>query len=771
MVECFTIQRRWARFLLTFVILFVLAVPAYSAETDEYAVFISGFTAFMNQDYRTSVDRMDSFLRKHPDTQLRDVALFWLARAQFRLGDREEAAKNMALFFRDYPDNPLRSAVEEELAALARAYATEGKPPLPDSGPVVTAKNEQVVHENGPAQSVGTARVRSLSSSNQPTHPEKERLPAKSETIPRTSITSKQVDSINPAKEEPCPVEIVPRKTLVARKDKKRSGRRIKAKNPSLEQKALAEYRSIKEKYPGSRAAAIAEQRLKKFGKQQTAPEMTATAPDKTRRVEMSPRFVDLRVSQFAEADLSVSRYNETIPVGSTVQVPFQVMNRGNAPDAFLLQTAFPPEFKAAFSSAGNPGAAITATSQLAAGESFHGLMTLTIPSSMVDGQKATHPVKIVSRFDPGVSISRNIPVSARAPLLRLVARPDREQVAPGEKVSYRMALLNIGSAPAKKVSITLSYPSQYEPTGPLSGGTKRDSKSFIVSEDIEIASGESKEFNIEFRLRADALAEQELFCRAVVENLELRTRETFVSPTAKVQRVSSVAARAVTTGMRALPGQKIVIPFTIINTGNGRESFTLKPAIPTAVRYAFLRNAGEGARQHEQPVAGTLGPLYPGEEASLRLELHAPENAPDNTDSIITVTIAPERNPEQSSILSFRLLFSRPIVQMEVRGGTGSLKPGEISHLRMSIVNNGSSMAKEVEVQSVVPDGIEIVGAEPGLSMERDHGKLWLFPELGPGEKRNIVLAYRVKPGIAAGTNLRIETMVRYRDQKGNQY
>jgi uncharacterized membrane protein len=771
MVEGFTIQRIWARFLLTFVILFVLVVPTHSAETDEYAVFINGFTAFMNQDYRTSVDSMNSFLRKHPDTQLRDVALFWLARAQFRLGNREEAAKNMALFFRDYPDNPLRSAVEEELAKLAQAYATEGKPPRPDSGPVVTAKNDQVVHENAPAPSVETARVISLTSSSKSHHPEEEKLPAKAETTSQTSAASKRAASISPGREEQGVVEIVPQKILVAKKDQKRSGRRIKAKNPSLEQKALAEHRSRNEKYPGSRAAARAGQSLKKSGKQQTAPEMTAAAPDRTRRAEMSPQFVDLQVSQFAEVDFSVSRYNDTIAVGSTVQVPFQVRNRGNAPDAFLLQTAFPPEFKAAFSSAGSPGAAITATPQLAAGESFHGLMTLTIPASMVDGQKATHPVKIISQFDPGISISRNIPVSARAPLLRLVTRPDRELVAPGEKVSYRIALLNIGSAPAKKVSITLSYPSQYEPTGALSSGSKLDSKSVIVSENIEIASGESKEFNVEFRLRADALAEQELFCRVVVENLALRTRETFVSPTAKVQRVSSVAARANTTGMRVLPGQKVVIPFTVTNTGNDRDSFALKPAIPTAVRYAFSRNAGEGARQHEQPVAGRLGPLSPGEEASLKLELHAPEDAADNTDSIITVAITPERNPEQSSLLSFRLLFSRPIVQMDIRGGTGRLKPGEISHLRMSVVNNGSSMAKEVEVRSVVPDNIEIVGAEPGLSMERDNGKLWLFPELGPGEKRNIVLAYRVKPGIAAGTNLRIETMVRYRDQKGNQY
>ena len=78
----------------------------------------------------------------------------------------------------------------------------------------------------------------------------------------------------------------------------------------------------------------------------------------------------------------------------------------------------------------------------------------------------------------------------------------------------------------------------------------------------------------------------------------------------------------------------------------------------------------------------------------------------------------------------------------------SGRLKPGEIAHLVLSAVNSGSSMAKDVQVSSLLPEQIDIVASEP-VASERQKGEhIWKFPELGPGERRSIVLSYRVKSG-----------------------
>jgi uncharacterized repeat protein (TIGR01451 family) len=101
----------------------------------------------------------------------------------------------------------------------------------------------------------------------------------------------------------------------------------------------------------------------------------------------------------------------------------------------------------------------------------------------------------------------------------------------------------------------------------------------------------------------------------------------------------------------------------------------------------------------------------------------------------------------------------------------SGRLKPGEIAHLVVSAVNNGSSMAKDVQVTSLLPERLDIVASEP-VTTERQMGEhIWRFAELGPGERRSIVLSYRVKSGVAAGTSLRIENRVKYQDQTGNSY
>ncbi len=713
-------QSRWVRFVLALGILVLFSIPASAANPDEYSVFISGFTAFQKQEYATTVERMTLFLKEYPSTPLRDMALFWLARAHFRLGHREEAARYMARFLRENPDTPLRNAVEEELVALAKMY-DKGEP-----------------------------------------------LPAPAE---KPTVVAQQPPSISPDKERIIRTAPVPAPKTTEKTAKTRARRKTGTTDPSMKERAIAEYRAVQEKYPGTRAAAAAAERLEKLGAGQPAPVQTPIPSAGTVGRGANAQVVDLEVGQFAAADFSFSPYAAHNDAGAGISLPFEVVNRGNAVDSFSLETGFPQEFGSRFAAAGGPGVFIRETPPLAPGESFKGIMTLTVPAGMVDGQKVTHSAKLVSKFDPGTSLSRDISLVSRAPLLRMVVKPDRERVTPGETVTYRIALLNIGSAAAKRVSFTLSYPSQYEPIDSGGGGLKKESKLALVSDEMGMASGENREFTVAFRLRDEALSGQELFCRAEVENRELRVRETFLSPVAVVGRVSGVSARSASERLNILPGQRVVIPLTVINTGNDRETVTLKPSIPPSIRYAIFRNAGDGARQADQPISESFGPLSPREEASLKLELHAPADAADNSDVPLSIAFVPQGNPGRAAVLSFRLVFSRPVVEMEMKGGGGRLKPGEIAHLELSIVNRGSNTAKDVEIRSMLPERLEIVGSEPAFSADRNRERVWLFPELGPGERRNIVLAYKVKPGVAAGTSLRIETSLRYRDQQGNSY
>ncbi len=705
---------RWLQIAFAVLILAHFSIPAYSADADGSSIFISGFTAYQNQDYKTAAEKMSQFLDKYPDTTLRDVATFWLARAYFKLGNRQEAARYMARFLHENPNSPLKNAVEDELLALAKSY--EKGEPLPPA--VMSAPKPVIVAEK-------------------------------------------------PSEQKPATGE----QAAVSRKEEKTSGQETAAHN-LMREKAVAGYRSVVEKFPGTKAASVAAQRLKDLGEKIPVVSMGPVTVAAATSQGKNAQVVQLEVEQSAAAEFDILPYGVKHEVGKMVSIPFDVVNRGNGTDRFLLETAFPPDFKARFVTADSRKAVIGETPSLTPGESFNGIVEFTIPNSTVDGQKSTYPVKLISKFDSTVSLSREISVVTQAPLLRMVLNPDKSTVTPGETVTYRIDLLNIGSSIAGNVSFSLAYPPQYEPVEPLPAGFRKQSKSMLVTDSLGVGSGENKVFNVQFRLKEDALAGQELFCRAELNNMELQTRDTFLSPAAVVGRVSGVSARTANPERIVIPGQRIIIPITVTNTGNMREKVVLKPSIPSGFKYRFFRDSGNGeTRQSEESLDGSVGPLSPREEALLKLEITTPASATDNSDATLSVVFEPEADREKSSSLNFRLLFSRPVVELETRGKGGKLKPGEISHLEISIVNRGSNMAKDVELESLLPKRIEVVASDPASTTGAKGELLWRFADLGPGERRTITLAYKIRQNVAAGTSLSIENLVRYSDQNGNKY
>jgi hypothetical protein len=108
--------------------------------------------------------------------------------------------------------------------------------------------------------------------------------------------------------------------------------------------------------------------------------------------------------------------------------------------------------------------------------------------------------------------------------------------------------------------------------------------------------------------------------------------------------------------------------------------------------------------------------------------------------------------------------------VELTVSGGAGRLKPGEVASVEVICHNRGSALARSVTVRSVLPPQLELVATEP--SAAAPGGELtWTIPELGTGEKRTMLLIYRVKPGITAGATLAVTNRVTYEDHLGNRY
>ena len=541
-----------------------------------------------------------------------------------------------------------------------------------------------------------------------------------------------------------------------------------------MRNKAIAAYKAVIDKFPGTAAAASASAKLRQLGVEYpatlAAQRSVVAAPRATQGSEVSQVF-NLEVAQFGDMDLRVGPAAETQEVGKAFTIPIDIVNTGNGSDSYYLESGFPPEYDFHFSAAAKPDTPINRTPTLTVGEQFKAVAVGTMPHGNIDGQKSSYPIKVVSSFDREVSLSREIVLVSSAPLLRAVVRTDKAKLLPGEKVSYRISLLNIGTAAARGVTLRLNYPPQYEPVSAMDAGFKQETKAALVLDNVQLKSGESKDYTLTFQLKDEALADQELFLRADVINNDLEKKDSFVSATSVVQRISGVAARTTAERLTVIPGQVISIPLIVTNTGNARDVYSIKANVPENATYTFFDDLNrDGKRQINEPIINHVGPLSPKEEAYVILEITTPSSASDGAVAPISVVFEPE-NAAKSAAVNLQLTYSRPILELSMAAKGGRLKPGEVSSLELNCVNSGSNIAKHVTLQSIIPAQLELVAADPMFSRADNGIYVWRFDELGAGEKRNIKVTYRVKPGIAVGTNMQLKNLLNYQDQIGNRY
>ncbi|MCM0080022.1 tetratricopeptide repeat protein [Geomonas sp. Red32] len=818
-------------------------------------MFITGFNAYQRKDYKSAVQTMSSLLKKYPETPLKDMAIFWLARANYRAGNKNEAAKYMAQFFRDYPDNPLKGTVEEELVQLAENYGAGQKPAagaaVAQKAPAETVASEKVVPEQaGAEESAATEKAAADKLAAEKLAAEKlaaEKLAADKAAAERAATAKAAAEkaeadrlAAEKAAAEKMAAERAAAERMAAEKSaqdkaaaekaaaEKAAAERVAQEKASAEraaaekaaadraaaerlaaekaaaeklaaEKALAEkaaadkaaaekaaaergaeqekiamrnkaidaYKGVVDKFPGSAAAANATAKLRQLGIEYPAPkQMAATRPAETSQV------FNLEVAQYANLDVRVGPVPETEEAGKQFIIPIDVVNTGNGNDSFYLESGFPRDFDFHFAAPGTPDIPINTTPTLANGEKFRMVAVGTIPRSNIDGQRNTYPIKIVSSFAHEASQSREIELATSAPLLRAVVKTDKPKLVPGEKVSYRISLLNIGTAPARGVTMRVNYPPQYEPVGAVASGFKQESKAALVLDSVQLKSGESKDFNLAFQLKDEALADQELFLRADVINNDLEKRDSFVSATSVVQKVSGVAVRTTAGKLVVIPGQVVAVPLIVTNTGNSREVFAIKANVGGGATYTFFDDLNrDGKRQANEPIINHVGPLSPKEEAYVVLEIATPASANDGQVASASVSFEPENAPERVASTDVQLTFSRPILELSMAAKGGRLKPGEVSSLDLNCVNRGTNMAKQVTLESVLPNQLELVAADPAFTRADNGVYSWRFDELGAGETRSIKVTYRVKPGTAVGTNMQLKNLLNYQDQIGNRY
>ncbi len=212
---------------------------------------------------------------------------------------------------------------------------------------------------------------------------------------------------------------------------------------------------------------------------------------------------------------------------GSAVTVPFGLTNRSPAAEPFTVTGIFPKDLDGTITAADHPQQGLPPKILLQPGERFKGELHYTIPGNLVDGSRQSVGVTAASATFTDLVQTRIVPIAAQAPLLRAVAKLQQPIAAAGDKLGYRVTILNVGSRPAREVDLRITLPPQLKLLDAGAGGCWIETEQLAACRISTIGSGTLSERLLTVAVRHTAKGQN---LRGTVEVLQtvLQTKDTF---------------------------------------------------------------------------------------------------------------------------------------------------------------------------------------------------------------------------------------------------
>lgn len=211
--------------------------------------------------------------------------------------------------------------------------------------------------------------------------------------------------------------------------------------------------------------------------------------------------------------------------VGTAASVPFQLVNHGKDAEEFALEAMLPSGVEGMITQAADRSQPVQKIT-LQPRQHAELMIAFRMPSDRVDGSRITATAKATSTKFNDISKSKELTITAAAPLLRAVSRLQQAAVA-GEAASYKVTLLNVGSKAAKEIDLRISLPQQLKLTDAGGNGCWIENEQLAACRIDAVASGNLVERSLKVVVRPDAAGKT---AKGTVEVLQtgLQVKESF---------------------------------------------------------------------------------------------------------------------------------------------------------------------------------------------------------------------------------------------------
>lgn len=252
-------------------------------------------------------------------------------------------------------------------------------------------------------------------------------------------------------------------------------------------------------------------------------------------RIEKERLLAEKLAKESIKASITLHQGTEGFPVGGNGRLPVEISNTGGSREEFVLTVTAAKGYAPFLVSVSKPDVLVNSV-WLAPGETFKGTVAFTMPAEMVDGHRSALLVKAVSAKFTDVGFHKEVLVISSAPLVRAVAKLAESKVFPGEKLRYRLTVLNAGSLPARDLTIRLQLPPQIDFQGAPDVLFKQETNGTLVFNVSQIEIGQLAEINLNVMVRGDSVVGQELRGHVEIIDGSLKRKETFTASVSVVK-------------------------------------------------------------------------------------------------------------------------------------------------------------------------------------------------------------------------------------------
>jgi len=197
-------------------------------------------------------------------------------------------------------------------------------------------------------------------------------------------------------------------------------------------------------------------------------------------------------------------------------------------------------------------------------------------------------------------------------------------------------------------------------------------------------------------------------------------------------------------------------------------------PGAPQATIYADTN--GDGQHQESEPAVTQTSQIDPrGGQFPLLLRVQIPASTPDRQQFSYNVVARSLYSGREASEANTVLTVATPRVRVRTEEAVESAAAGDTIFYRLVLVNEGSGLAKNLVINETLPEALQFVNSDPALRAEDAPGSsqrfTWRVPELAPGDTAVLRVAVRLRPNLAAETNITTRHTLSYQDTNSNSY